>query len=107
MADPISIIGGVAAGIQLVSTTAQGVLTTIKLLQDLKEAPERLALLLCEVEESLSRLRQSCNKGLDSFRNLDLSQLNRLSKSTVALHSALLEIRGILMPFIGGLKGRE
>ena len=106
MTDPISIIGGLAAGIQLVSTTAQAVLAAIKLMRDLKETPVRLAMLLCEVEGSISRLCQSCDMGSELFQNLDLPQLNRLSQSAIALHSALREIHGILIPFAKDSKGR-
>ena len=71
MVEPLSIIGGLTAGIQLVSTTAQALLATIKLMKDLKEIPKKLTLILCEVEESISRLCQSCNMGSELFQHLD------------------------------------
>jgi hypothetical protein len=106
MTDPLSIISGVAAGIQLVSTAAQALLATIKLARDLKEIPERLTLLLCEVEDSISRLCQSCNMGSEIFRNLDLSQIDRLSISATALYPALQEIHNMLMPLMYDSKGK-
>ena len=59
MAELIAIVGGLAAGIQLVSTTAKALLATVELIRDFKEIPERLTLLLYEVEESISRLKTS------------------------------------------------
>jgi hypothetical protein len=56
MADPLSIVGGLAAGMQLVAVAAEALLATIKLMRGLKEVPERLALLLAEVDDSISRL---------------------------------------------------
>ena len=106
MADPISIIGGLAAGIQLVSMAAQALLATIKLVRDLKDVPEKLALLLGEVEDSISRLCQSVNAGSKIFQNLDNPQLNRLSRSAAALFPAMQEISDILMPLVYRSNGK-
>ncbi|KAJ8106464.1 hypothetical protein OPT61_g9521 [Boeremia exigua] len=100
MADPLSILGGVAAGVQLVSTAAQALLATIQLMKDLEEVPERLALLMCEVEASISRLCQSCNAGSKIIRKLDIPQQNRLSKSAAALYTAMAEIHSVLTPLM-------
>jgi hypothetical protein len=109
MADPLSIISGLTAGVQLVSTVAQALLATIKLIRDLKDVPERLALLLGEVEDSISRLCNSCNAGSNIFRNLDPSQLDRLSRSASALYPALQEIHDMLVPLMSNSrdKGRS
>jgi hypothetical protein len=106
MADPLSIFSGVAAGIQLVSTAAQALLATIKLMKDLKDVPERVALLLGEVENSISRLCHSCNAGSKIFQNLDPSQRDRLSRLATALYPALQEIYNALMPLMCNSKGK-
>ncbi|KAK3176097.1 hypothetical protein OEA41_007419 [Lepraria neglecta] len=100
MADPLSIIGGLAAGIQLASTAAQALLATVKLIRDLKDIPERLTLLLGEVENSISRLCQSCNAGSKILQNLDRPQLDRLSGSVAALYPVMLDIHNMLMPLV-------
>ena len=100
MAEVMAIAGGLAAGIQLVSTTAKALLATVKLIRDLKEIPERLTLLLYEVEESISRLYQSCNMGSTLFQDLDLPRLDRLSTSALALDAALRKIHDVLRPLV-------
>lgn len=100
MAEFIAIAGGLAAGIELMSTTAKALLATIKLIRDLKEVPGRLTLLLHEVEESISRLNQNCNVDSELFQNLDLPQLERLSTSALALDVALREIYNVLKPLM-------
>ena len=106
MADPLSCIGGLAAGMQLLSTASRALLATIRLVRDLKDIPEKLALLLGEVEDSISRLCQSCNAGSRIFQNLDRPQLNRLSRSTAVLYTAMQEIYNILVPLVYKSKGR-
>ena len=100
MAEVMAIIGGLAAGIQLVSTTAKALLATVKLIRDLKEIPERLTLLLYEMEESISRLYQSCNMGSTLFQDLDLPRLDRLSTSVLALDAALRKVHNVLRPLV-------
>ena len=106
MADPFTIVGGLAAALQLVATAAQALLATIKLMRDIKGVPERLALLLGEVEDSISRLCHSCNAGSKIFQNLDLPQLDRLSRSITTLYTALQGIRNMLIPLTYNSKGK-
>ena len=107
MAEPLLIVGGLAAGLQLVTTAAQALLATIKLMRDIKDAPERLALLLGEVDDSISRLCHSCNAGSKIFQNLDLPQLDRLSRSITTLYPALQGIHNMLMPLTYNSKGKR
>ncbi|KAL9096632.1 MAG: hypothetical protein Q9165_001119 [Trypethelium subeluteriae] len=107
MADPLSIIGGLTAGMQLVSTAAQALLATIKLVKDLKDVPERLSLLLGEVEGSICRLCNSCNADSTILQNLDISQRERLSRSASILYPALQEIRDMLMPLMSRSQGKR
>lgn len=106
MADPLSIIGGLAAGLQLASIAAQALLATIKLMKDLKEIPKRLATLLSEVDDSISRLCYSCNAGARIFQSLDPSQMNRISRCAVALRQALEDIHIMLTPLFNNHRGR-
>ena len=106
MAEPLSCIGGLAAGIQLLSTASKALLAIIRLVRDLKEIPEKLALLLGEVEDSISRLCQSYNAGSRIFQNLDHPQVNHLSRSAAALYPAMQEIHDILVPLIYKSKGK-
>ncbi|KAI0162345.1 hypothetical protein GGR57DRAFT_319186 [Xylariaceae sp. FL1272] len=100
--DPLSIIGGIGAGIQVVSMGAQALMITIKLLKDLQDIPQRLLLLLNDVDSSISRLCYSCNTGSRLFRMLDPPQLDRLSRTATALYPALQDIQRLLEPLIHG-----
>lgn len=104
--DPLSVIGGLMAAIQLASTTAQALLTTMKLIDDLKDVPERLASLLSEVDDSISRLCYCCNEGSKLFQNLDPSQQERLSQTMKAIYSALQDIHNTLTPLLGSSRAR-
>ncbi|EED12098.1 hypothetical protein TSTA_001690 [Talaromyces stipitatus ATCC 10500] len=106
MVDPLSVIGSAMAGIQLVSAAAQALLATIKLMNDLKDVPERLALLLNEVDDSISRLCYCCNEGSKLFHNLDPSQQERLSRTTSAIYPALQDIHKMLTPLLGSSRTR-
>lgn len=103
MADPLSIIGGISAGMSLVSAAAQALLGTIKLMKDLKEIPARLVTLLDDVDDSISRLCSSCNAGAELFSGLAPPQLDRLQRSTSSLCSALQEIHQLLTPLAASL----
>jgi hypothetical protein len=106
MADPLSIVGGLAAGLQLVSMAAEALLATIKLIKDLKEIPDRLAALLNEVDDSISRLCYSCNAGSKIFQSLDPPQMNRISRCAIALHPALEDIHKMLTPLFDKNQGK-
>jgi hypothetical protein len=106
MADPLSIIGGLAAGLQLVSSAAEALLVTIKLMKDLKEMPEKLSTLVNEVDSSTSRLCQSCNAGARIFQNLDPPQMERLGRCASTLRSALQNIQSMLAPLLIGSRNR-
>ncbi|KAI1749442.1 hypothetical protein F4782DRAFT_542182 [Xylaria castorea] len=105
--DPFSIVGGLGAGIQLVSMGAQAFLVTIKLIKDLKDVLQRLVLLLNDVDDSISRFCYSCNAGSQLFRMLDLPQLDRLSRTATALFPALQDIHDLLELWINDRQGRK
>ena len=98
MAEVLAVVGGVSAGLQLVSTTADAVLATIKLIQDLKDVPERLALLLSDIKESISRVSRSCSVGSTTSQHLSPLQNDTLFRCMKRLHSALEDIQATLMP---------
>ncbi|KAF5675335.1 hypothetical protein FCIRC_7318 [Fusarium circinatum] len=107
MADPLSIVGGVAAGLQLVSAAGKALLATIKLLQDLQEVPGQLAELLREVDDSISRLCYSCRGGSQAFGNLDPAQEKRLISIADSLHPILQEIHSMITPLFSDRKGKR
>ncbi|KAJ6139937.1 hypothetical protein N7471_006423 [Penicillium samsonianum] len=98
MAEALAILGGVAAGMQMVSVAAQALLTTIKLVKSLKEVPEKLARLLNEVDDSISRLCHSCNTGSKFYLSLDPAQTENLSRCASMLFPALQDIHNKLIP---------
>ncbi|KAF4503335.1 hypothetical protein FAGAP_489 [Fusarium agapanthi] len=107
MAEPLSIVGGVAAGLQLVSAAGKALLATIKLLQDLQEVPGQLAELLREVDDSISRLCYSCRGGSQAFGNLDPAQEKRLVRIADSLHPVLQEIHSMITPLFSDRKGKR
>ncbi|QGI86803.1 hypothetical protein CEK25_013532 [Fusarium fujikuroi] len=107
MADPLSIVGGVAAGLQLVSAAGKALLATIKLLQDLQEVPGQLAQLLREVDDSISRLCYSCRGGSHAFGNLDPVQEKRLVSIADSLHPVLQEIHNMITPLFSDRQGKR
>lgn len=107
MAEVLAVIGGVSAGLQLISTTTESVLATIKLIQDLKDVPERLALLLSDVNESISRVSPSCSLSVKNLPCLSPSQNDSLSRYIKMLHSALEDIQATLMPLFTTRGGRR
>ena len=106
MMDPLTAIGGLATALQLVTTAAQALLATIRLTRGIKVISARLALLLGDVEDSISRLCHSCNAGSELFQNMSVPRLDRLSRSVTTLHPALEEIHSILKPLIDNRRGR-
>jgi hypothetical protein len=109
MADPLTIIGGLAASLQLVSMAGQALLNTIKLVQHLEEVPVQLAQLLDEVNDSILRLCFVCRAESKIFEMLDPTRLERLSRTAGVLHKALKETHDILTPLASShqSKGRS
>lgn len=107
MAEVLAIFGGLAAGMQLVQTAAEALLATIKLMRALKGIPEKLALLLNDVDDSITRLCNSCNAGSKLFLSLDQAKTERLSQCATALYPVLQEIHRMLIPLIKDHKGRS
>lgn len=106
MADPFSILGGAAAGLQLVPTGAQALLTTLKLIKELRDMPRMLCSLLNEVDDSASRLYSSCSNGAQLMQELEPAQAGRLAQCVVVLHTTLQIIQSMLTPLIVAKPGR-
>lgn len=60
MADPLSILGGVAASIQLVEYATGTLVGTIKLVRDIRDIPKKTATSLEDVERSSKRVNHVC-----------------------------------------------
>lgn len=56
MADPLTIVGAVAAGVQLGEAGCKALIGSIALLRNLRNAPRRMKTLLLETEASIARL---------------------------------------------------
>lgn len=103
--EPFTVIGSVAAGMQLVSTAAKALLATIQLIKDLKEITPKLALLLLDVDSSISRLCHSIDLASTTLKSLKPAQSRQLSLSIQTLYPALREIHTMLTSVLGGNKG--
>lgn len=98
MAEFLAVVGGLAAGLQLVQEAAKALLLTIKFMQDLRETPKKLAVLLGDVESTMSRLCCICNAGSKAFQGLSPLQMERLSRLAGTLYPALQDIHKMLLP---------
>jgi hypothetical protein len=108
MADPITILGAVAASAQLVELTVKALLKTM----DLRHIPKKMAVLFEDVEKSTTRVRHIFSvllePGSEVFHQLDPTQFGSLSKVAMELRQAMDEVNTTLKPFVqpGGL-GKE
>ncbi|KAK8121847.1 hypothetical protein PG984_010517 [Apiospora sp. TS-2023a] len=100
MADPLSILGGATAGLELVSIAAQALLTTLKLIRELRDMPRMLSSLLQEVNDSTSRLYSSCSNGARLVQDLEPVQTARLTQCVDLRHTTLRSIQSILTPLV-------
>ncbi|KAK8087908.1 hypothetical protein PG997_002869 [Apiospora hydei] len=98
MADPLSILGDVSAGLELVAVAAKALLATARLIKDFKETPKKLASLLSDLDASTTRLNFSFDETSICSQYLASPQLGGISQCIVALYTVLQDIRSLLEP---------
>ncbi|KAL0930463.1 uncharacterized protein CTRU02_214538 [Colletotrichum truncatum] len=106
MADPLAILGSVAASFQLVEVAAKTLLGTLKFVRELRDIPRKTAAQLDDVDRSTERVRYMCTSvlgaGSVAVDNVDSAILARLSTCADGLRSALDEAQGMLKPLVDG-----
>ncbi|KAF3803975.1 hypothetical protein GCG54_00008479 [Colletotrichum gloeosporioides] len=104
MAEPLSILGGVAASIQLVECAATALLGTIKFIRDLREIPKKTASRVGDVERSSERVNYICRHILSSGSltadHIGPDAVTRLSSFFETLRIAIDEAEAVLKSLI-------
>ncbi|KAK4457676.1 hypothetical protein QBC42DRAFT_278542 [Cladorrhinum samala] len=103
--DPVAALGAAAAGIQIVGVAAKALLTSIKLVRDLRDAPDRVRSLLNDVENSSRRVSHLCMTLLQpgaKLRNaLSPDQYARLSPCAQQVRQAMTDADSTLSKLCG------
>ncbi|EQB46514.1 hypothetical protein CGLO_14426 [Colletotrichum gloeosporioides Cg-14] len=104
MAEPLSILGGVAASIQLVECAATALLGTINFIRDLRDIPMKIASRVDDVERSSQRVNYICRHVLGSGSlaadHIGPEAVARLSSFCESLRIALDEAEAVLKPLV-------
>ncbi|CAN8100330.1 unnamed protein product [Discula destructiva] len=105
MAEFLAVVGGMSASLQLLQAAAEGLLATMKLVQDLRRVPKKLATVLKDINSSTRGLSHLCSVVLhpdyNVFQQLSDSQLRRLTSAAAAVVSVMAEINSLLTPLVG------
>lgn len=105
MADPLAVLGAAAAGLQVVEIAATACLRTVRFVKDLKDVPQKLAVLLQDVEKSTARVHYifsaMLQPGSKVFEQLDPAQFGSLVKTATELRQAMDDVNAILKPLVG------
>ncbi|KAK4160822.1 hypothetical protein QBC43DRAFT_109521 [Cladorrhinum sp. PSN259] len=98
--DPVTVLGGAAAGIQVVDVAARALLGSIKLIYGLCDAPDRTQSLLSDVEKSSARVSHICTTllkpGSDLYNALSPEQYARLSPCINHVSRAMRDTQSLL-----------
>lgn len=106
MADPLTILGSVAASVQLVQVAAGALLGTVKFARELREIPKKTATQLEDVDRSAERVQHVCTQTLATgsvlFDQLEPAQRLRLSRCAENVRVAIDEAQAVLEPIVNG-----
>ncbi|KAL8303111.1 hypothetical protein RB597_005264 [Gaeumannomyces tritici] len=103
MADPLAILGAATAGIQLCIGAAKSVLTVVKLLQELADAPKEVA----EIISDLTLVESLVSDRLTIAGDLTPEQHARLSLPAAELRKAIESLAATLEALDVGTGGRK
>ncbi|KAL6874955.1 hypothetical protein J3F83DRAFT_729313 [Trichoderma novae-zelandiae] len=103
MAEALAAIGAVAAGLQLAEGSAKALIKTIRIINALREVPQKLARYLQEIEASTLQVEHLCYNILQDeskfYQQLrSLSHTDGLMKTLATLHEAAEEVNQFLLP---------
>ncbi|KAI0377687.1 hypothetical protein F5Y04DRAFT_175138 [Hypomontagnella monticulosa] len=105
MADPLTILGATAAGLQLVGTAAKGLLGTIKLIQDVKDIPARMSQALSYINRELKSINDLLHEDSPIFVHLTTEQYARISTPAIEARKAMENIQRTLQPLVDASQG--
>ncbi|KAF4944054.1 hypothetical protein FSARC_14774 [Fusarium sarcochroum] len=99
--DPVTILGAVAASLQMVDVAAKISLRSLSLIRDVRETPKEMSQLLDDTEKSTARIVRISNAlkpGSLLFDQLSAVQNSQLSAPLRNLHRAVEELNSLLQP---------
>ncbi|EGR47332.1 uncharacterized protein TRIREDRAFT_122724 [Trichoderma reesei QM6a] len=104
MAEALAAIGAIAAGLQLAEGSARALIKTIRIINALREVPQKLARYFQEIEASTTHVEHLCRNLLQDeskfYQQLkSLSHTDGLIKTLATLHEATEEVNEFLLPF--------
>lgn len=99
------VLGAVAAGTQLFDLAATALLKTVRLVKDLRDVPQKMAVLLADVEKSTTRVQYIFSvvlqPGSKVLEQLNATQADNLTKAATELQQAMNDVNVILTPLVG------
>jgi hypothetical protein len=104
--DPVSIIGLSAAGVQFIDVGARALLSSLRLLRELREIPHRMVDLLNETDKSVERLLylDSLSQQPSFVNQLSQQQLDSIRAVILDGRSATERLQAVLQPVISDLQ---
>ncbi|KAH7393688.1 hypothetical protein BKA64DRAFT_93221 [Cadophora sp. MPI-SDFR-AT-0126] len=102
MADPLTLIGAIAASMQIVGQAATAFIATVKLARDLRCVPVMMRIQLNDLEKSTLRLQSLCASLVEdklvpaSILSLNAGQVARISQLATELRSTMDEVQSKL-----------
>lgn len=107
MAEFFAVIGGISASLQLMQAAAETLVATMRLLQNFRRVPKKVASVLTDIDSSTRGLSHFCavvlHPGCKVFPQLSDAQLGRLGSAAAAVVSAMTEINTLLAPLVSNV----
>jgi len=104
--DPVSIIGLSAAGVQFFDVAARALLSSLRLLRELREIPRRMVHLLNETDKSVERLLylDSLSQQPSFVDRLNQQQFDSIRSVILDARTATEGLQAVLQPVISDLQ---
>lgn len=102
--DPVSAVGVAAASLQFVGVAAKGLLGTIKLISDIKDAPDELSQLVRFLDREISSTNKIVSPDSQLFQHQSVEQYVQISPAAIEARKALEDVQKVLQPLADELK---
>ncbi|OTA97084.1 hypothetical protein M434DRAFT_8269 [Hypoxylon sp. CO27-5] len=100
MADPLTILGAAAASFQFANYAIKGLFKTIELVEDVREAPQRMSQLLSHIDREVEQINNLLHPDSSVFAQLSITQYAHISKPAIEARKLLLDIQQDLHPLV-------
>ncbi|KAI1383868.1 uncharacterized protein F4822DRAFT_417863 [Hypoxylon trugodes] len=104
MADPLAILGAVAASLQLAVYAIKGPVGTVELVQSLHEAPRRMSLLLSQIDREVASTNNLLRFDPPIHPYLSTTQYAQISTLAVEARKAMESIQEDLRPLVEAIQ---